>query len=181
GHIGRYEGDGLLAYFGYPRAHENDPERAVLAALDVLTALRQLDAQLEREHGVRLALRIGVHTGLVVVGDVGGGPQREKMALGHTMNLAARLQGIAAPDTVVISDQTLRLVRGAFVTEDLGIHSLKGIARPVRVHRVVRPAGPDHAVGASLAPLTGREGDLSFLLDRWSNARARSRHGVPVT
>lgn len=177
GHIARYEGDGLLAYFGFPHAHEDDAERALRSALDILRAMQELNVRLERQPGVRLALRIGVHTGLVVVGQVGVGVQRETIALGHTMNLAARLEGIADSDSVVISDQTLRLVRGVFVTQDLGLHALKGIARPVRAHRVIRPTGLanrlDSADSSGLVPLVGRTHELGLLLERWGLARER--------
>jgi class 3 adenylate cyclase/predicted ATPase len=182
GKIARYEGDGLLVYFSYPQAHEDDAERAIRAALDILHAFDKPDSELVPEHGVRLSLRIGIHSGPVVVGEAGSGLQREMMALGHTMNLAARLQGIAEPDTVIVSDQTLRLVRGLFITEDLGTRSLKGIRRPVRAHRILRPSGVSHRLDsagpAGLVPLVGRENDLSLLLDRW--ARTCEGHGQVV-
>src|SRR5206468_4819510 len=108
GHIAQYLGDGLLVYFGYPLAHEDDAQRAVRAGLGMLEAVGQLTTRLEREWGVQLAVRLGVHTGLVVVGDVGGGTRQEQLALGETPNLAARLQGIAAPNTLVISAATLQ-------------------------------------------------------------------------
>src|SRR5262249_40224905 len=111
GHIAQYLGDGLLVYFGYPLAHEDDAQRAV---------------------------RVGVHTGLVVVGEMGGGAKHELLALGETPNLAARLQSCAAPDTVVISGATYRLVQGLFACQDLGVHPLKGIARPIEVYRVLQ-------------------------------------------
>src|SRR5262249_60439566 len=107
GHIAQYLGDGLLVYFGYPQAHEDDAQRAVRAGLGMVEALGQLNTRLEREQGVRLAVRLGIHTGLVVVGDVGGGTRQEQLALGETPNLAARLQGMAAPNTVLISAATL--------------------------------------------------------------------------
>src|SRR4029453_15589534 len=100
GHIAQYLGDGLLVYFGYPLAHEDDAQRAVRAGLGMIEALGQLNTRLEQERGVHLAVRLGVHTGLVVVGDVGGGTRQEQLALGETPNLAARLQGIAAPNTL---------------------------------------------------------------------------------
>ena len=103
GHIAQYLGDGLLVYFGYPRAHEDDAQRAVRAGLGIVEALGQLNTALTQERGVQLAVRLGVHTGLVVVGDIGGGTRQEQLALGETPNLAARLQGIAAPNTLVIS------------------------------------------------------------------------------
>src|SRR6266498_1557029 len=114
GHIAQYLGDGLLVYFGYPLAHEDDAQRAVRAGLGMTEALGQLNTRLEYAQGVHLAARLGIHTGLVVVGDVGGGTRQEQLALGETPNLAARLQGIAAPNTVVISVATLQLLGGFF-------------------------------------------------------------------
>src|SRR5262249_38418053 len=98
GHIAQYLGDGLLVYFGYPLAHEDDAQRAVRAGLGVIGALRQLNPRLTHGRGVHLAVRLGLHTGLVVVGEVGSGTQQEQLALGETPNLAARLQGLAAPN-----------------------------------------------------------------------------------
>src|SRR5262245_5808305 len=103
GHIAQYLGDGLLVYFGYPLAYEDDAQRAVRAGLGIVEALGQLNTRLAQDHGVHVAVRLGIHTGLVVVGEVGGGTRQEQLALGETPNLAARLQGLAAPNTVVIS------------------------------------------------------------------------------
>jgi class 3 adenylate cyclase len=103
GHIAQYLGDGLLVYFGYPSAHEDDAQRAVRAGLGIVEAMGQLNTRLTQERGVQLAVRLGSHTGLVVVGEVGGGTRQEQLALGETPNLAARLQGLAAPNTLVIS------------------------------------------------------------------------------
>src|SRR5207253_2160194 len=112
GHIAQYLGDGLLIYFGYPLAHEDDAQRAVRAGLGMVEALGQLNSRLKQDRGLALAVRLGIHTGLVVVGDVGGGTRQEQLALGETPNLAARLQGIAAPNTVVISAATMQLLGG---------------------------------------------------------------------
>jgi class 3 adenylate cyclase len=120
GHIAQYLGDGLLVYFGYPRAHEDDAQRAVTAGLGMIEAVRQLNTRLAQERGVRLAVRLGMHTGLVVVGEMGGGGRHEQLALGETPNLAARLQGLAAPNTLVISAATLPLLGGFFVCQALG-------------------------------------------------------------
>jgi class 3 adenylate cyclase len=113
GHIAQYLGDGLLVYFGYPQAHEDDAQRAVRASLGIVEALGALNARLESRHGVRLAVRLGIHTGLVVVGEMGGGNRQEQLALGETPNVAARLQGLAAPDTVLVSTATYRPLRGS--------------------------------------------------------------------
>ena len=120
GHIAQYLGDGLLVYFGYPLAHEDDAQRAVRAGLGMVEALGQLNIRLQQDRGVELAVRLGIHTGLVVVGEVGGGARQEQLALGETPNLAARLQGIAAPNTVVISAATLQLLGGFFTCQSLG-------------------------------------------------------------
>src|SRR5882724_410623 len=120
GHIAQYLGDGLLVYFGYPLAHEDDAQRAVRAGLGMLEAMGQLNIRLMRERSIRLAVRLGIHTGLVVVGEMGAGARYEQLALGETPNLAARLQGLAAPDTVVISVTTQRLVQGYFTCHALG-------------------------------------------------------------
>jgi class 3 adenylate cyclase/predicted ATPase len=175
GHIGQYLGDGILAYFSYPRAHEDDAERAVRAAMAIVLELERINPDLERERGVRLAARIGIHTGLVVVGELGGGELRETLALGHTVNVAARLQEIAPPNSVVISGDALRLVRGLFVTEELGPQALLGISEPVTAHRVVRSSGVvgriEIAGQSGLTPLVGREEDIQSLLDRFAEVR----------
>src|SRR6185503_15631388 len=110
GYIAQYLGDGLLVYYGYPQAHEDDAQRAIRTGLGLLEAMRMLNTRLEHEWGVRLTVRVGIHTGLVVVGEMGSGDRRERLALGETPNLAAKLQDVAAPDTVVISEATRALV-----------------------------------------------------------------------
>jgi class 3 adenylate cyclase len=117
GHIAQYLGDGLLVYFGYPLAHEDDAQRAVRAGLGMVEAMAQLNARLEREHGVQLAVRLGIHTGQVVVGEIGGGAKHEQLALGETPNIAARLQGLAAPNTLVISAATFHLLSAFFACQ----------------------------------------------------------------
>src|SRR5215471_8992306 len=131
GHIAQYLGDGLLVHFGYPRAHEDDAQRAVRAGLGMIEALGQLNSRLKPERGVQLSVRLGCHTGLVVVGEVGGGPRQEQLALGETPNLAARLQGMAAPNTLVISATTFQLLGGFFACQSLGTPLLKGFAQPL--------------------------------------------------
>src|SRR5262249_39609160 len=141
GYIAQYLGDGLLVYFGYPQAHEDDAQRAVHAGLGIVGVLETLNTHLAQRHGVRIAVRLGIHTGVVVVGEVGGGSRQEHLALGETPNLAARLQGLATPDTVVISAATFRLVQGYFTSEDLGVHTLRGVAAPVHVYRILGESG----------------------------------------
>jgi class 3 adenylate cyclase/predicted ATPase len=174
GHVAQYLGDGLLVYFGYPRAHEDDAERAVRAALGVMDATEGLNEHLEQDHGVRLGARIGIHTGPVVLGEMGGGERRETLALGETANVAARLQGVAEPGTVVLSAATLRLVQGVFVTRDLGARDLKGLAEPLRIYQAVRSSGMrsrlDIAAATGLTPLVGRDQELGLLEDRFVQA-----------
>src|SRR5215831_13929395 len=110
GHIAQLLGDGLLIYFGYPQAHEDDAQRAVRTGLGILVAMRDLNTRLQQEKGIQLAVRVGIHTGLVVVGAMGGGGRQEQLALGETPNVAARIQGLAQPNTLVISEATSRLV-----------------------------------------------------------------------
>jgi class 3 adenylate cyclase len=173
GHVAQYLGDGLLVYFGYPQAHEDDAERAVRAGHEIPLALGRLNERLARESGVQLAVRVGIHTGPVVVGEMGGRDRRETLALGETTNIAARLQGVAEPDAVVISQATLRLVPGLFVTEDLGTPELKGVTEPIRAHRVRQPSGIRSRLKAAarLTPLVGREQELGLLLDRWEQVK----------
>ena len=142
GHIAQYLGDGLLVYFGYPLAHEDDAQRAVRTGLGIVEALDQLNTRLGQERGVHLAVRLGIHTGLVVVGEDGGGTRQEQLALGETPNLAARLQGIAAPDTVVISAATLQLLGGFFAYQSLGPHLLRGLPQPLEVYQVLARVWP---------------------------------------
>jgi class 3 adenylate cyclase/predicted ATPase len=178
GHIAQYLGDGLLVYFGYPLAHEDDAQRAVRAGLGILEALGQLTTRLEPERGVRLAARLGIHTGLVVVGDVGGGTRQEQLALGETPNLAARLQGIAAPNTLVISATTFQLLGGFFACQPLGTPLLKGQAQPLAVYRVLYESMARSRLEATgstgWTPLVGREQEIGLLRERW----ARVKEGV---
>jgi class 3 adenylate cyclase/predicted ATPase len=175
GYIAQYLGDGLLVYFGYPQAHEDDAQRAVRTALGIVEAMEMLNPRLAQDKGVRLTVRIGIHTGPVVVGDIGSGDRRERLALGDTPNLAARLQSLAEPDTVVLSDTTARLVQGYFICQDRGVHVLKGIDAPVRVSQVVGESAAQSrlevAAASGLTPLVGRETEVTLLLERWAQAR----------
>jgi predicted ATPase/class 3 adenylate cyclase len=175
GHIALYLGDGLMVYFGYPLAHEDDPQRAVRAGLGIVEAMAQLNARLERDRGVELAVRLGCHTGLVVVGDVGGGTRQEQLALGETPNLAARLQGIAAPNTLVISAATVPLLGGFFACQSLGTHLLKGFAQPLEVYQVRYESTARSRLEAAgrtgLTPLVGREREIGMLRERWEQVK----------
>lgn len=172
GHVAKYMGDGVLAYFGWPRAHEDDAERAVRAALEITSAISKLD----NESGERLSARVGIATGLVMVGDlVGEGGAREQAVVGETPNLASRLQAIAESGTVVISEPTRQLLGGLFDLRDLGARELKGIEGLVQIHlvngeRVVGDRFSAHQSGAPL-PLIGRDQELALVIDRWRLAK----------
>lgn len=186
GYLAKYLGDGLLVHFGYPAAHEDDAERAVRAGLGIVGELERLNTRLGREHGVELAVRIGIHTGLVVAGEMGAEAQREPLAIvGETPNIAARLQSVAGPNTVVISGATQQLVAGRFNFEEHGARSLKGVRHPVTLYRVVEPTGArsrlDVARAHGLTPLVGREDDLRLLSKHWEQARAGGGSVVLVT
>jgi class 3 adenylate cyclase/predicted ATPase len=170
GFVAKYLGDGVLVYFGYPQAHEDDAERAVRAALELIQAVSSLKSS------APLQTRVGIATGLVVVGDlVGSGAAQEQAIVGETPNFAARLQAIAEPNTVVIAESTRRLLGNLFDLQDLGGQELKGLGSPVRAWAVLRPASVEsrfealHASG--LIELVGREEELELLLRRWSKAK----------
>jgi predicted ATPase/class 3 adenylate cyclase len=175
GHIAQYLGDGLLVYFGYPQAHEDDAQRAVRTGLGIVEAMAQLNARLEPERGAQLAVRLGIHTGLVVVGEVGGGTRQEQLALGETPNLAARLQGIAAANTLVISAATFQLLGGFFACQPLGTPPLKGLAQPLAVYRVLYESMARSRLEAASrtgwTPLVGREQEIGVLLERWAQVK----------
>lgn len=171
GFVAKYMGDGVLVYFGYPQAHEDDAERAVRAGLALIDAVAALTA---REP---MQMRIGIATGLVVVGDVvGSGEAQERGIVGETPNLAARLQGIAEPNTVVIAEATRKLIGNLFELQDLGPRDLKGMVGPVRSFAVLRASSAEgrfeamHAGG--MTELVGREEELELLLRRWARAKA---------
>jgi TOMM system kinase/cyclase fusion protein len=175
GHIAQYLGDGLLVYFGYPQAHEDDTQRAVRTGLGIVEAMGRLNTRLAREQDLRLAVRMGIHTGLVVVGQMGGGGRHEQLALGDTPNLAARLQGLAEPDSVVVSAATHRLIHGLFECQALGLHTLKGVPTPVPVHRVIGEGVSQNRLEAAdpagLTPLVGRDQEVGLLLERWAQVK----------
>jgi class 3 adenylate cyclase len=170
GFVAKYMGDGVLVYFGYPQAHEDDAERAVSAGLELTATVGQLKTH------APLQTRVGIATGLVVVGDlIGSGASQEQAIVGETPNLAARLQGFAEPNAVVIAESTCRLVGNLFELEDLGSQELKGVAGSVRVWAALRPASIDSRFDAlhttGLTELVGREEELDLLLRRWSKAK----------
>jgi class 3 adenylate cyclase len=167
GFVAKYMGDGVLVYFGYPQAHEDDAERAVRAGLELVAAVTSLKTH------ASLQTRVGIATGLVVVGDlIGSGASQEQAIVGETPNLAARLQGIAEPNNVVIADATRRLLGNLFEFEDLGPKDLKGIAGPVRAWAALRASSVEGRFEAmhtsDLTDLVGREEEAELLLRRWS-------------
>ena len=172
GFVSRYMGDGVLVYFGYPQAHEDDAERAVRAGLGAIDAVSRLDVE-----SVKLETRVGIATGLVVVGDlIGAGSAQEQSVVGETPNLAARLQTLAEPDSVVIAATTRRLVGDLFEYLDLGGVEVKGISAPVRAWQVLRPSVVESRFealhGSALGPLIGRDEEIDLLLRRWARAKA---------
>jgi class 3 adenylate cyclase/tetratricopeptide (TPR) repeat protein len=173
GFVAKYMGDGVLAYFGYPQAHEHDAERAVLAGLALVEAVPKLSTMA----GSPLQVRVGIATGLVVVGDlIGAGAAREQAVVGDTPNLAARLQVLAEPNMVVIADSTRRLLGNLFELRDLGARDVKGIAGPVRAWAALRASSAEGRFEAlhtaALTALVGREEELDLLLRRWSKAKS---------
>jgi class 3 adenylate cyclase len=180
GFVAKYMGDGVLAYFGYPQAHEHDAERAVRAGLALVEAVPKLETAIA---GTSLQVRVGIATGLVVVGDlIGSGEAQERGIVGETPNLAARLQAIAEPNMVVIAEGTRRLLGNLFELQDLGAKDLKGIAGSAGAWAVLRASSVEsrfealHTTG--LTPLVGREEELELLLRRW--ARAKTGEGQVV-
>ena len=170
GFVAKYMGDGVLVYFGYPQADEDDAERAVRAGLEVVTSVAALKAP------TPLKTRVGIATGMVVVGDlVGSGEAQERGIVGETPNLAARLQGIAEPNTVVIAESTRKLLGSLFELQDLGARELKGMGGSLKAWAVLRSSSVEsrfealHASG--LTELVGREEELELLLRRWSKAK----------
>jgi class 3 adenylate cyclase/predicted ATPase len=181
GFVSRYMGDGVLVYFGYPQAHEDDAERAVRAGLSAIDAVGRLDVK-----SVKLQARVGIATGLVVVGDlIGAGSAQEQSVVGETPNLAARLQNLAEPDTVVIAAGTRRLVGDLFECRDLGAVEVKGIAGPVPVWQVLLPRVVPNRFealhGSALSPLIGRDEEIDLLLRRWARAKAGDGQVVLVS
>ncbi len=179
GFVAKFMGDGVLAYFGWPQAHEDDAERAVRAGL----ALTEATARLSTPTGEALSARVGIATGLVVVGDlIGEGAAQEQAVVGDTPNLSARLQGLAAPGQVVIAEATRRLLDAGFELEDLGAQPLKGIALPIAAFAVTGERSTvsrfEAKSGPALLPMIGRDQELALLLERWTQAKAGEGQGV---
>jgi class 3 adenylate cyclase/predicted ATPase len=174
----RYVGDGILVYFGYPNAHEDDAERAVRAGLDIADAISTQSGEPDRVFTGALAVRIGIATGAVVVGDlIGKGTAERDSVVGETPNLAARLQGLAPSNGVIVASSTRSLVDAKFHYEDLGIHLLKGMSERIQAWKVVGPSRVESrfaaAAGAKLTPLVNRDEEMALLLTRWQEAKER--------
>src|SRR6516165_6863683 len=185
GHIAQLLGDGLLIYFGYPQAHEDDAQRAIRTGLGILDAMEDLNQRLQQAKGIQLAIRVGVHTGLVVVGEMGGAGRQEQLALGEVPNIASRIEGLALPDTIIISADTHRLIQGYFDCEALGGQTLRGVPEPLQVYRVLQESGAtsrlDVAEPRGLTPLVGREQEVGLLLERWAQVKDGQGHVVLLT
>ncbi len=172
GYVAQYLGDGLLVYFGYPQAHEDDPHRAVLAGLAILDAVAGLNQHFANQQRPKLAVRLGIHVGSVVVGESGG---KGANVFGDVPNVASRVQAVAAPDSLVITAAVHRLVSGMFVVEDQGEQPFKGVENPLRLYRVVEQSGVRGRLAAAaargLTPFIGREDELRLILHRWDQVR----------
>lgn len=188
GYVAQYLGDGILTYFGFPHAHEDDGVRAISAALSILNELPLLSARIgSRIQGMgheQLQARVGIHTGPVVVGEMGSGSKRELLALGEAVNLTARLLDEAQPNWIVISASTWKLVEGVFVSEDLGERSLRGIGRLIRLHRILRPSGVrrrlDLVPATQLTPFVGRQAEIARLDRLWQKVKSEVGGAIQV-
>ncbi|MEO2006872.1 MAG: adenylate/guanylate cyclase domain-containing protein, partial [Candidatus Poribacteria bacterium] len=180
GYVAQYLGDGVLVYFGYPQAHEDDAQRAVRTGLGILEAVTQLNPTLAEQWGVELSLRIGLHTGVVVVGDIGEAGRTEQLALGDVPNIAARVQTVAEPNTVVITSATHRLIEGLFDCRELGPATLTRTTQPVDLFEVAHESAArnrfDVVSAAGLAPLVGRDHEIGLLITRWKQAQRGMGH-----
>ena len=175
GFVAKYMGDGILVYFGYPRAHEDEAERSVRAGLDIVNAMAELNAAVPRPPGVELAVRIGIATGPVIVGDqIGEGTASETAVVGETPNLAARLQALAQPNHIFVSSATRAMLGDQFELEDLGAYELKGFPEPAPVWRVLSARDVESRFAAtrtgSTAPLVGRQEEMGLLLRAWDGS-----------
>jgi TOMM system kinase/cyclase fusion protein len=185
GHIAQLLGDGLLVYFGYPHAHEDDAQRAVRTGLEILDAMEALNNHIEHDKGIRLVVRLGIHTGLVVVGEMGSQGRQEQLALGEVPNVCSRIEGLAAPNTIAISEATYRLIQGYFACQDLGAQTLRSVAQPLHVYQVLGESGVQNRLDIvstrGLIPLVGRESEVTLLLERWEQVKAEQGQVILLT
>ncbi len=176
GYIAQYLGDGLLLYFGWPRAHEDDPKRAVYSGLEIIKRIQSdLNIRLNTQYGVQLSVRIGIHTGPVVVGQMGTAGRHENLAMGDTVNVASRLEGLADSNTIVISSTTERLLHNAFAMADMGRHKLKGVAESINLFRVIGAQdvhlAEELSATRNMPFLVGRDEETGLLLRRWNQSK----------
>ena len=177
GHIAKYIGDGLLVYFGHPHAHEDDAKRSIMSGLGIIDEIKKLNQTLIKNQQVELKVRIGIHTGLVVIGQMGSGATREENAIvGETPNIAARIESLAKPNTLIISEDTNELVKGAFINENLGKQSLKGVSQRINVYMVIAESNFLSEFNVrrknGSIPIIGRTRELDFLTDCWEQAKS---------
>ena len=189
GHVAQYLGDGLMVYFGYPTAHENDGHRAVSSALGILEAIVKYNVEIQTEFNVSIGVRIGIHTGNVVIGQIGGGSSAQDLALGATPNIAARLEGLAEPGNVVVSAATHKLIKQYFNFKPLGPQPLKGVEEPMPVYQVTSASVAKYRYEEQMSSnerktLIGRDEEVRQLQALWDlvdegNARVVTIHGEP--
>jgi class 3 adenylate cyclase/predicted ATPase len=177
GSVAQYLGDGILAYFGYPTAHEDDARRAIQAGLGIIEAMRAIRERFLRETGVEVGVRVGIHTGLVVVGAIGTKDVLESPIVGNAPNLAARIQSAAEANTLIVSSDTYKLTHGYFEAVDYGVHHLKGVSQAVQLYRIVHESTARSRLDAAsgkLTPLAGRDKELQIIFSRWHRAEEGS-------
>jgi class 3 adenylate cyclase len=176
GYVAQYLGDGLLVYFGYPVANDDTPQRAVRAGLAIVQAIRTLSPRLSEPRDAYLQVRVGIHTGAVVVGEMGDADRPQSLAIGETVNMAERVQRAATPDSVMVSDASYRLTRGFFHFRDLGPNALKGFSQPVNLFEALSETGAhgrlDAAASGGLTPFVGRDDEMGVLRSKWTEAKA---------
>lgn len=185
GHVAQYLGDGILAYFGYPRAHENDAHRAISSGLGILNAITELNEQLQATIETSISIRIGIHTGLVVIGNIGEKEASQQLALGAAPNIAAKLEGLAQPNTMVISSDTHELIREHFKCKDLGRKKIKGLDEELKVFQVISDLTMlkrfEFHSSTNLLPLVGRDEEVQQLLKYWEEAKRGHSHLVMLS
>jgi len=185
GHIAQYLGDGILAYFGYPKAHENDAHRAISSGLGILNAITELNEQLHNTIEISISIRIGIHTGLVVIGNIGEKEASQQLALGAAPNIAAKLESLAQPNSMVISYDTYELVMEHFKCKDLGKQSIKGVDEDLNVFQVISDLAMlnrfEFRSSTNLLPLVGRDEEVQQLLKYWEEAKRGNSHLVMLS
>ena len=175
GHLAQYLGDGVLIYFGYPGAHADDTQRAIRCGLEIINELQHLNELQTQFPGIKLSVRIGIHTGLVVVGEISRDKNYGRLALGNTPNIAARLQALADPDSIIISSTTYRSVREFFECQPLGTYSLKGVSHKINIFKVIKALDFSYSFKTYHSPgatsFVGRESEIQQLIQNWSEVK----------